>query len=124
MSDLVTVKIAEKLKEKGFPQHICDTGYIIENDEKNRYNTGDKEVVWKIPKDYMYIAAPTIAQALKWLRKEHKLHICIDLDVNKNWFYSIEGIINNTNITDTSDYSSYEEAAISGIGYVLDTLIK
>lgn len=124
MSDLVTIKIAEKLKEKGFPQYICDTGYIIENDEKNRYNIGDKEAVWKIPKNLLYIAAPTIAQVLKWLREKYKLHVCTDLDVNKNWFYSIEGIDNDFSYIDISDYHSYEDATTSGICYALDTLIK
>lgn len=124
MSDFVTFEIAKKLKEKGYPQNMCDDGYIIENDNYGYFDIGDRESIWMIPNYLSYIVAPTIAQVLKWIREKHKLHICIDLDINKNWFYFIEGITNNTNITDTSDYSSYEEAAISGICYVLDILIK
>lgn len=130
MSDLVTVKIAEKLKEKGFPQHICDTGYIIENNEKNKYNTGDKEVVWKIPKDYMYIAAPTIAQALKWLR-ETGIHINTEICVS-GWYCSIYSFnkdetglydINDTHLCVGSIYDNYEKATIAAIEYTLDKLI-
>lgn len=126
MIKFVDFELAQKLKEKGYPQVKKNT--LAMYSEKGGWfsltSTLDEDYYSFEDFDDRDCVCPTIAQALTWLRKEHKLHVCADLDVNKNWFYSIEGIINNTNITDTSDYSSYEEAAISGIGYVLDTLIK
>jgi nucleoside-diphosphate-sugar epimerase len=126
MKDFVNFELAKKLKEKGYLQAKKDT-LAMYNDEGDWFSLAtnlDKDEYSFEDFDNRDYICPTIAQVLAWLREEHKLHVCINLDSNKNWFYSIEGITGNTDITDTHDYFSYEEAAISGICYALDTLIK
>lgn len=121
--DFVSFEIANKLKEKGFPQHMCDDGYITEEDEK--YDIGDKEMIWLIPDYLPYIAAPIVSQVLKWLRDEKGIHITICV-CGDGWFYEVINISSGKSLVE--DYEddmiqSYEEAALAGIEYVLNNLI-
>jgi hypothetical protein len=123
MEEFVTFEIAKKLKEKGFigNGHIgCCCGFYCEEGFDINIVYDDLDNSELLCNEYL---RPTITQALKWLREEHKLHVCIDLDHEKNWFYFIQGINNNFEYIDEFEYSSYEDAAISGIGYVLNELI-
>lgn len=117
MEDFVTSQMTKKLKEKGYPL----LKVVKQDGNPFIYDLPEEHPNWQNC-DAWYI--PTICQVLKWLREKHKLHICIDLDTNKNWFYSIEGINNDFSYIDISDYCSYEDAITSGICYALDTLIK
>lgn len=132
MEDFVTFELANKLKEKGFPQHICEDGYIVEEDE--RYDIGDKEMIWAIPDYLPYIAAPTIAQALKWLRDTYKLFLspCVIADFYPDityWSFEVVNIESGDYVyreyehIDDKRFSSYEEAALFAIEYVLHNLI-
>lgn len=123
MSEFVNFKMSMKLKEKGFPQHMCDDGYITEEDDK--YDIGDKEMIWLIPDYLPYIAAPIVSQVLKWLRDEKGIHITICV-CGDGWFYEVINISSGKSLVE--DYEddmiqSYEEAAIAGIEYVLNNLI-
>lgn len=123
MSEFVNFKMSMKLKEKGFPQHMCDDGYITEEDDK--YDIGDKEMIWLIPDYLPYIAAPIVSQVLKWLRDEKGIHITICV-CGDGWFYEVINISSGKSLVE--DYEddivqSYEEAALAGIEYVLDNLI-
>lgn len=123
MSEFVNFKMSMKLKEKGFPQHMCDDGYITEEDEK--YDIGDKEMIWLIPDYLPYIAAPIVSQVLKWLRDEKGIHITICV-CGDGWFYEVINISSGKSLVE--DYEddmiqSYEEAALAGIEYVLNNLI-
>lgn len=123
MSEFVNYKMAMKLKEKGFPQHMCDDGYITEEDDK--YDIGDKEMIWLIPDYLPYIAAPIVSQVLKWLRDEKGIHITICV-CGDGWFYEVINISSGKSLVE--DYEddmiqSYEEAALAGIEYVLNNLI-
>lgn len=67
---------------------------------------------------------PTLDDVLKWLRDEKKLYILpsdILIKDNIKWDVQIDDL-NTSNIIYESRliYSSYEEAAIAGIEYVLD----
>lgn len=74
--------------------------------------------------DIMYhVVTPTISQVLKWLRKEKKIHICVDFDGDMNWYYQI-AIYGSTDIAaDGYGYNDYEISTLAGIEYVLDNLI-
>lgn len=129
MSEFVTFKISKKLKEKGYPQHICDDGYITEKDDK--YDIGDKEMIWIIPDYLPYIAAPTISQSLKWLREQKNINVEIFL-YNGTYSYYVKSVTQicedlshqclNDDTTE-EEYGSYEEAALAGIEYCLNNLI-
>ena len=130
MEDFVTFEIARKLKEKGFPQNMCDDGYIIE--EYDGYNIGDRSEIFVIPDCLPYIAAPTIAQVLKWLREDKKISVEKNVGMHPYkrdvcWYCTIvrfsesgvREILDNFGETCTV-FDSYEEAVLSGIEYVLD----
>lgn len=128
--EIVSFELAKKLKEKGFPQHITDEAYIVENYGEEECDIGDRLPIPLVP-DYMDdVAAPTISQVLKWLREEKKIHITIDYypagynaDIytglsKKDGFFDNEEYINECDCYDT-----YELAALAGIEYVIDNLI-
>jgi hypothetical protein len=122
--EFVTFEIAKKLKEKGFRDKCYKHYYPDSPDwflssylECNNYSD--------------YVDAPTISQALKWLREEKKMHIEIFLYCRKYGY-----LVNYTQIyeddlfhkclnEDTADgeYATYEQAVLAGIEYVLDNLI-
>lgn len=124
MEDFVTLEIAKKLKEKGFP---------IKAKTEGKFGlTKVKEVE----------ILPTISQVLKWLREEKDIHIepCILADADTDadgkvineftyWSFSIMSIANGDMIyfeyehIDDKRFDSYEEATIDGIEYVIDNLI-
>jgi hypothetical protein len=126
MIKFVDFELAQKLKEKGYPQVKKNTlaMYDEEGDWFSLATNLDEGEYWFENFDDRACVCPTIAQVLTWLREEHKLHICADLDIDKNWFYSIEGIDHNFEYVDEFEYHSYEEASVSGISYALNTLIK
>ena len=87
----VTFEIAKKLKDKGFPQHITDEAYIVDNYGDDECDIGDRLPILLIPDYVDDIAAPTISQTLKWLREGYHIHIEI---VSVAYGYDL--IINDT----------------------------
>lgn len=131
--DFVSFSLAKKLKEKGFtcklpfamydetgqfyllttsaPYHVCDSGYKY----REYYDYEDFD-------EYEYIA-PTISQVLKWLRKEKKIYVLIEVEY-EDWFeYKIVQTIKGIRGGNTRVYETFEEAVLAGIEYVLDNLI-
>ena len=128
MEDFVPFEIAKKLRENGFPQHIAEDAYIIDNYGEDEYQIGDRLPIPLIP-DYMDdIAAPTISQVLKWLREE-KIYIvptfCVDQNDNGYWDFRLISTMDGMLIYDEikNRYNSYEQAALAGVNYCLDKLI-
>lgn len=119
--DFVTNEITLKLKEKGFP---------IKTKTEGKWGLTELKEV-----DIL----PTISQVLKWLREEKKIHIevvfgscgfCWDLILNIKY---VEGYNNSewdvldcekyAEINNQENHSTYEQAAIAGIEYVLENII-
>jgi hypothetical protein len=143
--DFVTFEIAKKLKEKGFKEK-CITYYW----EKINEHTPDFVIEDTMPEDGIcitdllsehnkakwspFIDAPTIAQALKWLRDTYKLFLspCVIADFYPDityWSFEVVNIESGDYVyreyehIDDKRFSSYEEATLAGIEYVLDNLI-
>lgn len=115
--EFVTFELAKKLKEKGFDWKTrC--GYLPPIKFIHESFT-DKD--WIKLNGY---SAPTIAQVLKWLRKEKNIHIEIRI-FNICYGFDIYNINPKNKVawSGTIEYKTYEEAAIVGIEYVLDVLI-
>lgn len=128
--DFVPFELAVKLKEKGYPQRTFgeyDMQGACYIEDGRFYENG---CITEVARAY---TAPTTSQVLKWLRKEKKIHISIDI-YDDGWFfditsfyksdtgvYEIELPYKSSNVT--PDYDSYEQAALAGIEYVLDNLI-
>ena len=132
--EFVTFEIAKKLKEKKFPQHWSNDDYIVENDYEDVFEVGYHYDRCFIPEHLPTIAAPTISQVLKWLREDKKIdvlpqrgHISIDKNSKVTRYYNVniyfERSFACTLDNDEQDYSTYEQAAIAGIEYILDNLI-
>ena len=123
--EIVSFELAKKLKEKGFPQHIVDEAYIVDNYGEDEYDIGDRLPIPLIP-DYMDdVAAPTISQVLKWLRKEKKLHVVFPFYEDKGFYYYVQRIGNSARIVSSFDdsdtcFDTAEQAALTGIEYVID----
>ena len=134
--EIVLFDLAQKLEEKGYPQHWSNDDYIVENEYEDNFEVGCYYDRCLIPEHIATIAAPSISQVLKWLREEKKIHIniCFYGDKIGNyeytyWNYEIINIHNGKIIYKFDnkqcmlEFECYEEVAITGIKYVLDNLI-
>jgi hypothetical protein len=125
----VTFEMANKLKEKGYPQHIRDHEYIIDNEYEDKFEIGEKYPVEFIPEHIPSIAAPRISEVLKWLREYKEIDIVpypidactvymggekyiLSIYINRKRDYKIH----HDNI---DKYVTWEDAALAGINYFL-----
>ena len=135
MSDFVNFKLAQKLKEKGFREEcLChyvgeDLYYNIESPIANNqlwFSHNKFDNIWHRDNH----DAPTISQALKWLREKHATHIEVSLGRN-GWYFEIiqyeyyeeEKEYGCKLITISVINDSYEQAALAGVNYCLENLI-
>lgn len=136
--EFVDFNLAKKLKEKGFKEK-CIAYYW----EKINEHTASFLVEDNIPEDGLslldllsnhnqaewspFIDAPTISQALKWLREKKKIVIVIRLYSTNGWYWFIQdekGELKSSYLTSCDDcFATYELTALDGIKYVLDNLI-
>lgn len=86
--EICTYEVAKLAKEKGFPQHIGDDAYIVENEYDNEYEVGCCYPIQFIPDYLPTITAPTQSLLQRWLREGKNIHIEISVSVNdKHCFY-------------------------------------
>ena len=116
--DYVSFETAKLLKEKGFDESV--RYYFIFDNEiaviptSRRFNSNS-----------IYISAPTLQMAMKWLREVHKLHISVemgfDVDYSQYFFYvpSVCRFSNKSGEYQTpfgeKEFDTYEEAAVAAI---------
>lgn len=122
----VTIKIAQKLKTKGFPQgnedDITRLYYQISDNLQSAIMLSEgKDVKWY---------CPSISEVLKWLRDTHNIHINVGfVRFNGNteiyWVFSVENIKEDVEYDwlYSTSHDSYEEAAMAGIEWVLDNIL-
>jgi hypothetical protein len=133
MEDFVSYELAVKLKEKGFPQipdYFKHSSYY-EWDGLRKIHPLYNVNIWfdNTNKKNLYFA-PTISQALKWLREEKKIHLVVDIEP-KGYFFNVNyNITKNLNGRYKFDfynswncYSDDKQAILAGIEYILDNLI-
>lgn len=135
--DFVTFELSIKLKEKGFNDkcfYHWNNGELLCNtcNSESRVTTTDLLMScnylvaqFNVEHDNVVCDAPTIAQVLKWLRKEKNIHIEIRIFTIGYGFdiYTINPT-NKVAWSRTIEYKTYEEAAISGIKHVLSNIIR
>ena len=136
--DFVTYDLAVKLKEKGFKEK-CYAYYFPKGSElifnHNPFSGGIVEDCLysnnSLPNECMasdFVDAPQIHEVLKWLRNEKKLFVEPSL-----FKYGYESYVQSTIFKEDKDYtdtwrvegfhSTYEQAILAGIEYVIDNLI-
>ena len=120
--DFVPFEIAKKLKEKGYPQQCGDNAYILE-DEYEEFEVGSLEFIPLIPEHVPTVVAPTISQALKWLREEKKIHIHSRYSfANSKWWWNISMLEKHNLEYSDAEYQSHEAAVLAGIECALGEL--
>ena len=126
--DFVTYELAVKLKEKGFNEPCYGYYHTNKGDESIELcGNGDADFLNSI--NFHRVAAPTISQVLKWLIEEQNMFVCIDFFLHNGgsqiwWTVRIEDMKDETAYCLLGEqHSSYEQAALAGIEYVLDNLI-
>jgi len=113
-------EIAKLLKEKGFDEECI--GFYTPEKEIHFTFLGETNSTWLDDS----ISAPTLQTAMKWLREEHKMFICMLFLEDKDAYgFTIEHLVSKKYIaTSKSDeYSSYEQACEAAIKYCLENLI-
>ncbi len=103
--DYVSSEIATLLEEKGFDSDECEVHY-------DPYNHQEYEI--------------TLQMAMKWLRGEYKIFICIVfLDDTGAYGFTIEDMSSKKYLATSKNdgYPTYEEACEASIKYCLENLI-
>jgi hypothetical protein len=120
MNTPVTFKQAELLKEKGFDK-ICLAFY---NDKKQLIESSNPNFKDSFVFDNNNpILAPTIAEVIMWLYKEHKIWISAKPTYSHRLWMPILLDISKENIYDSFAFNSPEEAYQAAIEYTLTNLI-
>lgn len=129
--EICTYEVAKLAKEKGFPQHIGNDAYIVENEyDDERYEVGSLWSIEFIPDYLPTIIAPTQSLLQRWLREEKNIHISVEYEwVSEiaEWIFNVhikkikkeEGIDKMT----MSCYSTYELALEDALKYALENLV-
>lgn len=123
--DFVPFELAKKLKEKGFPQRAFGSYDMVGPtyfSDGRFYKDG---CICNTDEAY---TAPTISQVLKWLREKKKLHIEIYTMGKRpiKWCHTITELKHSGEAkgwTSGQNGTTYEEAALAGIEYVIENLI-
>lgn len=144
--DFAPFELAVKLNEKGFDEPCtyayCEKGgwnkyrqvhepitHILRTDGNpfgSFYSGKNWNVKYETNKNKIRCSAPTISQVLRWLREEKKIYLEIVIVVDAEYMCDIYKI-NPRPIEclgSTEYFKTYEQAALAGIEYVLDNLIK
>ena len=128
MEDYVTYKQAVELKELGFDWE-CYTFYHWDNwCGLNHSGICENHNMFE-----KCISAPTLAQAQKWLREKHRIHIQIEACMGHKWTYELVDTYCRQDITgeyisripERDSYpliTTYEQALSEGISKALELL--
>ena len=68
--EIVTYEVCKLAEEKGFPQHIGNDAYVVENEYDDKYEVGCHYPIPFIPDYLPIITAPTQSLLQRWLREE------------------------------------------------------
>lgn len=116
--EIVSFEIAKKLKEKGFREKV--NAYYGKHE-----NIFDVHPALDMNDSDYRASAPTISQVLKWLReKDIMVEIPIDLRDDGIWRFTFR--IQTKEFYERAikeDYSSYEEAVMACLEYIINNLI-
>jgi hypothetical protein len=131
--EICTYEVCKLAKEKGFPQHIGDDAYIVDNEYDNEYEVESCYPIQFIPDYLPTITAPTQSLLQRWLREEKSVTICVDI-FDDGWFFDIStfykqdtGVYEvdipykSSNVSPV--YDTYELALEDALKYALENLV-
>jgi hypothetical protein len=129
--EICTYEVAKLAKKKGFPQHIGDDAYIVENEYDDKYEVGCHYPISFIPDYLPTITAPTQSLLQRWLREEKNIHI--EIVATACGYFWIADKTNGTAITNSDVlnrgtneggcFDTYELALEDAIAYSLKNLV-
>lgn len=127
--DFVPFELAVKLKEKGFNE-LCYGYYHCDGGDNSFEVCGNGDYDFLNSKNKYRIAAPTISQVLKWLRKKKIVVSILPTGYNKEtglpgYYYVIYDVAEYfwKKHEYPQSFETWEECELSAIEYVLDNLI-
>lgn len=121
--EICAYEVAKLAKEKGFPQHIGDDAYIVENEYDDKYEVGCHYPIQFIPDYLLTITAPTQSLLQRWLREEKGIHITVPFDNNEFW-WQIKNLANgNSEYGEALGFDTYELALEDALKYALENLV-
>jgi hypothetical protein len=131
--EIATYEVCKLAKEKGFPQHIGDDAYVVENEYDDEHEVGCCYPIQFIPDYLPTITAPTRSLLQRWLREEKGVTICVDI-FDDGWFFDISTFykqdtgVYEVDIPYKSSsvspvYDTYELALEDALKYALENLV-
>lgn len=124
--DYVSAEVARLLKEKGFNQPLLTFYVCVDNNYSNEVSVMAFTDDTIENNSDLYVLAPTLQMATKWLREVQGLNIEIITywTKDKNMVYGNRIVHNNAVLKEIDTaYNSYEQACNEAIKYCLETLI-
>ena len=124
--DYVSAEVARLLKEKGFNQPLLTFYVCVDNNYSNEVGVMAFTDDTIENNSDLYVLAPTLQMATKWLREVQGLNIEIITYWTKrqNMVYGNRIVHNNAVLKEIDTaYNSYEQACDEAIKYCLETLI-
>lgn len=129
--EICTYEVCKLAKEKGFPQHIGNDAYIVDNEYDDKYEVGCHYPIQFIPDYLPTIVAPTQSLLQRWLREEKSMHI--EIIATASGYYWCVNKTNGTSITDSDVlnrganeggcFDTYELALEDALAYSLKNLV-
>lgn len=126
--EICTYEVCKLAKEKGFPQHIGNDAYVVENQYDDEYEVGCH---YPIPfiLDYLpTITAPTQSLLQRWLREEKGIYIAMFPNMANSFasdyiVYTKGDKFWNPVYTAHSEFDTYELALEDALAYSLKNLV-
>lgn len=130
--EICTYEMCSLAKEKGYPQHIGNDAYIVENEYDDEYEVGCCYPIQFIPDYLPTITAPTQSLLQRWLREEKTYAISVFWDIlSKAYCYEIVKTIGvleiqvgeKYNYSNPKSFNTYELALEDALKYALENLV-
>ena len=124
--DYVSAEVARLLKEKGFNQPLLTFYVCVDNNYSNEVGVMAFTDDTIENNSDLYVLAPTLQMAMKWLRETHNLFVDVyyDYDFREGYKFSIHKLTKGTTLEiHNENYSTYEQACDKAIKYCLEKLI-
>ena len=121
--DYVSFDTAKLLKEKGFDENTHMWWYTVYGE------LGEYDVTDRGRRPELYINAPTLQMAMKWLREMYGIHVVPRKDFFNGTYTGMIYDGRRENVFDKDDYialvgyETYEQACEDCIKYCLENLI-
>lgn len=127
--EICTYEVAKLAKEKGFPQHIGNDAYIVENEYDDEYEAGCCYPIQFIPDYLPTVTAPTQSLLQRWLREEKGIHIAVFPNMANSFEFDYIVYVKGSKFwnpvyTAHNDFATYELALEDAIAYSLKNLAQ